>query len=37
MNLTVKVKNLGNLRKRRIYSNFDWINEPICVKKGEIT
>jgi transposase len=32
MNLTVTVEKLGVFRKRRIYSNFDPINELICLK-----
>ncbi len=31
-NLTVTVEKVKNLRKRRIYSNFDPINELICLK-----
>jgi transposase len=33
MNLTVTVEKLKNLKKRKIYSNFDWINELILIKK----
>ena len=36
LNLTVTLENLKNLRKRRIYSNFDWINELILLKKQGI-
>jgi len=36
MNLTVTLVTLKNLRKRRIYSNFDWINELILLKKQGI-
>jgi len=36
-NLTVTIENIKNAYKRRIYSNFDWINELICVKKAKIT
>ena len=32
MNLTVTIENLNSSRKRRIYSNFDWINKLICLK-----
>ncbi len=36
-NLTVTVENLKNHRKRRIFSNFDKINELICLKNEAIT
>jgi transposase len=36
-NLTVTVEKLGMFRKRLIYSNFDPINELICLKNGAIT
>lgn len=36
-NLTVTVEMLKKHRKRRIYSNFDWINEKICLKNEAIT
>jgi len=36
-NLTVTIEMLGNRRKRRIYSNFDPINELICLKNKAIT
>jgi hypothetical protein len=36
MNLTVTVEKLKNLKKRKIYSNFDWINELILIKKQGI-
>jgi transposase len=36
-NLTVTVEKLGMFRKRRIYSNFDPINELICLKNRAIT
>lgn len=36
-NLTVTIEKLGILRKRRIYSNFDPINELICLKNRAIT
>lgn len=36
-NLTVTIENIKNACKRRIYSNFDWINKLICLKKGAIT
>jgi transposase len=36
-NLTVTIEKLKKTCKRRIYSNFDWINELICLKNEEIT
>jgi transposase len=36
-NLTVTIEKLGIFRKRRIYSNFDPINELICLQNGVIT
>ena len=36
-NLTVTIENLKKDRKRRIYSNFDPINELICLQNGVIT
>jgi len=36
-NLTVTVEKLNSFRKRRIYSNFDPINELICLKNRAIT
>ena len=36
LNLTVTLEKLKNLKKRRIYSNFDWINELILLKKQGI-
>lgn len=36
-NLTVTVEMLKNDAKRRIYSNFDWINELICLQNQGIT
>lgn len=36
-NLTVTIEKLKSSRKRRIYSNFDWINEIICIKNEVIT
>ena len=36
-NLTVTVEKLEMFRKRRIYSNFDPINELICLKNRAIT
>jgi len=33
-NLTVTIEKKNFLRKRRIYSNFDWINELICIKNA---
>lgn len=36
-NLTVTVEKLNSSRKRRIYSNFDPINELICLKNEGIT
>ncbi len=36
-NLTVTVEKLKNKRKRRIYSNFDNINEQICIQNKAIT
>ncbi len=36
-NLTVTVEMLKNHRKRRIYSNFDPINEIICLKNNALT
>ncbi len=36
-NLTVTVEKLGIFRKRLIYSNFDPINELICLKNRAIT
>ncbi len=36
-NLTVTIEKLNNERKRRIYSNFDWINELICLENQGIT
>lgn len=36
-NLTVTVEKLNSSRKRRIYSNFDSINELICLKNEAIT
>ena len=36
LNLTVTLEKLKNLRKRRIYSNFDWINQLILLKKQGI-
>jgi len=35
-NLTVTLEKIKNLRKRRIYSNFDWINELILLKRQGI-
>jgi transposase len=32
-NLTVTIEKQDFSQKRRIYSNFDWINELICLKK----
>ena len=36
-NLTVTIEKLKNIRNRRIYSNFDPINELICLKNEAIT
>jgi len=36
-NLTVTIEKLKNSKKRRIYSNFDPINELICLKNAVIT
>jgi len=36
-NLTVTIEKLNSSRKRRIYSNFDPINELICLKNEAIT
>jgi transposase len=36
-NLTVTIENQKKRLKRRIYSNFDWINELICLKNRGIT
>jgi len=36
-NLTVTIEKLGIFKKRRIYSNFDPINELICLKNRTIT
>ena len=36
-NLTVTIEKLNSSRKRRIYSNFDPINELICLKNAMIT
>jgi transposase len=36
LNLTVTLEKLKNLKKRRIYSNFDWINKIILLKKQGI-
>lgn len=36
LNLTVTLENLKNLKKRRIYSNFDPINELILLKRQGI-
>ena len=36
-NLTVTVEMLKNDAKRRIYSNFDWINKLICLQNQGIT
>lgn len=36
-NLTVTIEKLGIFRNRRIYSNFDPINELICLKNEAIT
>jgi len=36
MNLTVTIEKLKNGAKRRIYSNFEWINKLICLKKGQL-
>ena len=36
-NLTVTIEKLNSSRKRRIYSNFDLINELICLKNEAIT
>jgi len=36
-NLTVTIEKLNSSRKRRIYSNFDPINELICLKNEVIT
>lgn len=36
-NLTVTIEKLTSSRKRRIYSNFDPINELICLKNEAIT
>ena len=37
MNLTVTVEKLHNRRKRRIFSNFEAINQLICCQNEEIT
>ncbi len=36
-NLTVTVEKFKSLKKRRIYSNFDTINQLICLKNQSIT
>ena len=36
-NLTVTIEKVNSSRKRRIYSNFDKINELICLKNEAIT
>ena len=36
MNLTVTIEKLKNGAKRRIYSNFEWINKLICLKKEQL-
>jgi hypothetical protein len=36
LNLTVTLEKLKNLKKRRIYSNFDLINKIILLKKQGI-
>ena len=36
LNLTVTIEKLKNLRKKRIYSNFDWINQLIVLKRQGI-
>lgn len=36
-NLTVTIEKLKTHKKRRIYSNFDWINQLICIKNKVIT
>jgi len=36
MNLTVTIEKLKNGTKRRIYSNFEWINKLICLRKGQL-
>ncbi|RLD53735.1 MAG: IS1634 family transposase [Bacteroidetes bacterium] len=36
-NLTVTIENSNSSIKRRIYSNFDWINQLICIKNKTIT
>ena len=36
-NLTVTIEKINSSRKRRIYSNFDPINELICLKNKAIT
>ena len=36
-NLTVTIEKLKNIRIRRIYSNFDPINELICLQNKAIT
>ncbi len=36
-NLTVTIENMNSTRKRRIYSNFDSINQLICIKNEAIT
>ncbi len=36
-NLTVTIEKLKNLRKRRIYSNFEPINQLICLKNNTLT
>lgn len=37
MNLTVTIEKVNLMKKRRIYSNFDWINKLICMKNARIT
>ena len=37
MNLTVTVEMIDSMKKRRIYSNFDPINEIICLENEAIT
>jgi len=36
-NLTVTIEKINSSRKRRVYSNFDPINELICLKNAAIT
>ncbi len=37
MNLTVTIEKINNIKKRKIYSNFDQINELILLQNLEIT